>query len=197
MEMLYPQFMPVVRRHCATPHVELEFRIGKLNRGRFDTNVGKATYEKALRALRKYQGWESTKSTEDTIYYGLNGRRAVCNSETGDVKRVIKTRVEVVDQDLPDMPFDVRLGVSTEVPYEPDEEDEVFEETKTRARHSFTRKNLVIDVSAIQGNPEDPDCDDDMTYQIELEIIDPTQVTDDNILYNIMHKVLDVMRTTT
>ncbi|NBS68031.1 hypothetical protein EBT31_03835 [bacterium] len=196
MEMLFPKFMPVVRRHCTKPHVELEFRIGKLNRGRFDTNVGKATFEKALRALNKYKGWESVSSKEETIYYGLNGRRAVCNAETGDVKRVIKTRVEVTDHELEDQPFDVRLGVSTEVPYEPEEEDEVFEETKTRKRYSFTRKNLVIDVSAIQGNPEDPDCDDDMSYQIELEIIDPTQVGDDNILFNIMHKVFDVLKIT-
>lgn len=196
MEALFAKFSPVVRSHSTKPNVELEFRVGKMNRGRFDTNVGKEAYTKALMNLAKYKGWEKTSKSEDTIYYGLNGRRAVCNPETGDVKRVVKNRVEVVDQNLEGQPFDVRLGVSTEVPYEPDEEEEVFEETKTRVRHSFIRKNLAIDVSAVQGSPDDPDCDEDMSYQIELEIIDPKNIGDDNQLYNLMYKVFDVLKIT-
>ena len=196
MESLFATFAPVIRSHSTTPHVELEFRFGKMNRGRFDTNVGKESYERTLKNLAKYKGWEQTAKSEDTIYYGLNGRRAVCNPETGDVKRVVKNRVQVVDHAQDDQPFDVRLGISTEVPYEPAEEEEVFEETKSRVRHSFIRKNLVIDVSAIQGSPDDPDCDEDMSYQIELEIIDPSNIGDDSTLYNLMHKVFDVMKIT-
>ena len=55
------------------------------------------------------------------------------------------------------------------------------------------RKNLSIDVSMIKGTPDDPDCDEDTQYQIELEIIDPKLVVDDNILFPIVHKVFDLM----
>ena len=35
-------------------------RLGKINRGSFDTNVGQQMFEKVLAGLKKYQGWEHT-----------------------------------------------------------------------------------------------------------------------------------------
>lgn len=193
MDDMYAKFLPVIRKYEKTPNVELEFRVGKMNRGRFDTNVGKETYSKVLMALNQYAGWESKMETEDTVYYGQNGRRAVCNAKTDEVKRVIKKKIEVVDHALENQPFDVRLGVATETPYEPDEDEEVFDETKTRTRHSFVRKNLVIDVSRVKGNPEDMDTDEDTVYQIELEIL---KVGTDQEMFNMMYKILDVLKVT-
>jgi len=108
-----------------------------------------------------------------------------------DVKRVIKKRVEV--QDFQMDPFDVRLGVSTEVPYEETADEEVFDETRQRIRHSFVRKNLSIDVSMVKGSPDDMDSEDVISYQIELEIIDPAAVKNENELHNILYKVFDIM----
>ena len=45
----------------------------------------------------------------------------------------------------------------------------------------------------IKGTPDDPDCDEDTQYQIELEIINPKMVNDDNVLFPIVHKVFDLM----
>jgi hypothetical protein len=45
----------------------------------------------------------------------------------------------------------------------------------------------------IKGTPDDPDCDEDTQYQIELEIIDPSKVTDDHVLYPLVNKVFDLL----
>jgi hypothetical protein len=196
MEMVFTKFLPVVRQHASTPNVELEFRVGKINRGSFDTNVGPDTYKKALARLMKYKAWEKTAVSQDTIYYSQNGRRAVSNDVTDDITRVVKHKITKVDQALENQPFDIRLGVATETPYDPDDEDD-FDEMKKRTRHSFIRKNLSIDVSMIKGNPDDPDCEDDTSYQIELEIIDPKKIGTDEECYKLMYKIFDVLKITT
>jgi hypothetical protein len=190
---MHAVFTPVISKYLKAQNHEIELRLGKMTRGKFDTNVGLESYNRALMGLQQYQGWEAKKMTKDTIYYGAGGRRAVMNEETDDVNRVIKDRVEVSDFHME--PFDVRLGISTEVPYEAPEEEE-FDETRRRIRYSFIRKNLSIDVSAIKGSPDDMDAEDDVTYQIELEIIDPSAIQNDAELYNILYKVFDVMKIT-
>lgn len=192
METLYPKIQQVVHKYKNHPHVEIEFRLGKVNRGSFDTNVGEATYKKVLQGLMMYKGWERQKVTHDQVFYGENGRRAVSSEDSDEVTRVIKTKLVKVDHVCEDRPLDVRLGISTEVPCEP-EEDEVYTESKQRTRYSFIRKNLSIDVSMIKGTPDDPDCDEDTQYQIELEIIDPSKVTDDHVLFPMVNKVFDLM----
>jgi len=184
-------FTPIVAKYLQAPQHEIELRLGKVKRGKFDTNVGPETYQRVLCGLQQYQGWESTKISNDTIYYGTEGRRAVMTEGADDVKRVIKKRVEV--QDFQMDPFDVRLGVSTEVPYEETADEEVFDETRQRIRHSFVRKNLSIDVSMVKGSPDDMDSEDVISYQIELEIIDPAAVKNENELHNILYKVFDIM----
>ena len=63
---------------------------------------------------------------------------------------------------------------------------------KTKRRMSFIRKNLSIDMTVVEGDVEDLDTEDPNSYQVELEIIDPSLVKDDNELFNILHKVKDV-----
>jgi hypothetical protein len=86
----------------------------------------------------------------------------------------------------------VRLGVSTETPFEYDGETAV--EQKAKERWSFVRKNLSIDISKVQGNPDDPDCDDDTSYQIEMEIIDLSKLDSRDTVFNLLHKVFDLMK---
>jgi hypothetical protein len=189
---MHAAFTPTVSKYLNQPNHEIELRLGRVTRNTFDTNVGLDAYQKALSGLKQYQGWEQTKESRDTLYYGQDGKRATMNADTGDVTRMIKKRIEV--QDFPLQPFDVRLGISTEIPYEEMADEEVFDETKLRYRHSFIRKNLSIDVSMIKGSPDDLDAEEDLSYQIELEIIDPSAIKDDNELYNLLYKVFDVMK---
>jgi len=164
-------------------------RLGKINRGSFDTNVGKETFDKILRALKKYQGWESVKCTNDVAYYQDN-IRLVINDDTEECTQVIKEKLCKVDNTLQG-PLDVRFAVARETPFQKEEIE--FTSARQRHRESFVRKNLSIDMTIISGNPTDLDSEEEQSYQIEFEIINPKLVRDIDTLYNIIHKVQDVL----
>ncbi len=191
---IYDDWAPLINLHKSQPGAEIEFRFGRVARGGFDTNVGRPIFEKLKRALEKYEGWESTKHSNATVYYfPENSKRLTVDEETDEQVGCVKSRVLVRDFVLDGKPLDVRLGISTETPWEYDGE-ETSTEQKTKERWSFVRKNLSIDLTVVRGNPDDPDSDDDTVYQIEMEIIKPADVNDRDTLYNILYKIFDVLR---
>ena len=203
---LFAKWEPLIRQHTKRPNTEIEFRFGRPSGKGFDTNVGPAVFDKVMRALRKYDGWESTKHSNATVYYfegeGTSGSRAdrrsykrlTVDEETDEQVGHIKKRVLVDDFSMESEPFNVRLGVSTEEPFEYDG-DETSTKQTTKERWSFVRKNLSIDMTIVKGTPDDKDSDEDTTYQIEMEIIDPSQISgDENELFNLLHKIFDLMK---
>ena len=190
---LFAKWEKVIESHRRNENTEIEIRFGRRSGTKFDTNVGQETFKKVLQALTKYDGWETTNHSEVTVYYFEGGKRLSVNEQTDEQVGEIKTRVTVDDFSLPDAPLDVRLGISTEVPFEYDG-DETSTEQKTKERWSFVRKNLSIDMTIITGTPDDKDSDEDKTYQIELEIIDPSQIQNKIELFNLLYKVFDLMK---
>lgn len=189
---LFEAWEPIIRRHASSDHVEIEIRLGRKTPNKFDTNIGRETFQKLLAALNSYQGWESKTQKTFSVYYGQGGKRITVDEATDEATAVIKSRVAVSDFDLPNCPFDVRLGVSREVPYEQD--DEEMASVKEKRRWSFVRKNLSIDLSQIKGDPEDPDSDEDTTWHVELEIVDPRNIGDRDKLFSIIYKVFDLIK---
>jgi hypothetical protein len=189
---LYEAWEPLIRRHASSDHVEIEIRLGRKTPTKFDTNVGREAFQKILTALDTYQGWESRSQKTYSVYYGSGNKRITVDEATDESVAVTKTRVAVTDFGLDDSPFDVRLGISTEVPYEQD--DEEMASVKEKRRWSFVRKNLSIDLSQIKGDPEDPDSDEDTTWHVELEIIDPRDIGDANKLFAILYKIFDILK---
>jgi len=192
-KVLFDKWADVIENHRHSENTEIEIRFGRGSTRGFDTNVGQETFKKVLQALTKYEGWESTNHSEVTVYYFDGGKRLSVNEQTDEQIGEIKTRVAVDDFQLPNAPLDVRLGISTEVPFEYDGE-ETSTEQKTKERWSFVRKNLSIDMTIITGTPDDKDSDDDKTYQIEMEIIDPSQIQNKIELFNLLYKVFDLMK---
>jgi hypothetical protein len=168
----------------------MELRLGKINRGSFDTNVGQATFEKILRRLHKYNGWEKIKKTSDVAYYKDNIRLTV-DEDTDDSVQVTKNKILHINHMLPGKPLDVRFAVATEIPCTQDVDEYVT--AKKRVRESFVRKNLSIDMTIVSGNPADLDSEEENSYQIELEILDPKKITDNIVLYNLFYKINDVL----
>ena len=189
---LFESIKPLFEQHKNDEHVEFEFRLGKFNCGTFDTDVGKQRFELVLDGLRQYAGWERIVSINEEVFYRESDNlRISIDSTTGDEKIVKKERVHNEDFDkLRGAPYDVRFGISKETPVE-DYEGEM-DKKKNKYRLSFIRKNLSIDMTIINGDVEDMDTEDPNRYQIEFEIIDPKLVTDDNTLFNIIHKIKDV-----
>ncbi len=190
---LFAKWEPIIEAHKTKPNTEIEIRFGRRSGNGFDTNVGGDTFAKVMKALEKYQGWETKRHTNATVYYFEGSKRLTVDEETDEQVGHVKKRVTVDDFQIENAPFDVRLGVSTEEPFEYDGE-ETSTEQKTKERWSFVRKNLSIDMTVVKGNPDDKDADDDTTYQIEMEIIDPTQIESKTELFNILYKVFDLMK---
>jgi hypothetical protein len=177
--------------HLSRKNVEIEFRFGTITNKRFDTNIGFENFQKVLRRLCKYTEWESYTISNDTIFYGEGGRRSTYNNDTDEDRRVIKTRIDTFD--AKSSPMDVRVGISTEIPYEASENEE-FTSSKDRIRHSFVRKNVRIDLSMLKGEPDDKDSETQYEHQLEIEIIDPLLVVNDHELITIIMKIYDILK---
>jgi mRNA capping enzyme, beta chain len=189
---LFNTWEPLVNMYKHTPGVEIEIRFGRRSGTKFDTNVGRLSFEKCLRALEAYTEWENTSHTKHDVYYFEDGKRMQINEATDDREAVIKRRILVNDFELKGLPFDVRLGISSETPFEYD--GETATEQKNKERWSFLRKNLRIDLSKITGNPDDPDDDQDTSYQIEMEIVKPSLLRTQDQTFKLMYKVFDVIK---
>ena len=189
---VFDNVKPIFDKYRNEEHVEFEIRVGKFNCGTFDTDVGKVGFENILEGLKKYDGWERVVNRSEEVFYRkTDNLRISIDEDTSEEKIVKKDKVHNEDfGKLINAPYDIRFGVSIEHPIE-DYEGEM-DMKKTKRRMSFIRKNLSIDMTIVQGDVEDLDTEDPNTYQIELEIIDPKLVKDDNELFNILHKVKDL-----
>jgi hypothetical protein len=187
---IYDRIKPIFDSLKNEEHIEVEMRLGKHNGSLFDTNVGKETWERVLKGLNKYQGWESKKKTVVDVYYNdVNNIRITADEDSGDQTMVQK--ISVVKEDFTCQPLDVRFSISREIPtfgeYDMDRK-------RSKTRHSFVRKNLSIDMTISSGDSVDMDSEEECSYQIELEIVNPQDVQNDNELYNIIHKIDDLAK---
>ena len=190
IKSIVEKVLPVFESHKDEEHIEVELRLGKYNGSFFDTNVGKDTFERVLKGLQKYDKWEETESSICDIFYNdKNSIRITSNHDTGDQKMVQK--INVVKEDFSGTPTDMRFSVSREIPtwgeYEMDRK-------RTKTRYSFVRKNLSIDMTISSGDNADMDSEEECSYQIEFEIVDPTKVSSRDEFFNIIHKVNDLSK---
>ena len=180
----------VFETHKNEEHIEVEIRLGKHNGSLFDTNVGKETFERVLKGLKKYNGWESTKTTTTDVFYDdTNGIRISSDEDTGE--QIMIQKIKVVKEDFKSEPLDVRFSISREIPTHGSYD---MDRKRSKYRHSFIRKNLSIDMTVSSGDSVDMDSEDASSYQIELEIIKPSDVGSYNELFNILHKVNDLSK---
>jgi hypothetical protein len=187
---IFENVQPIFQKFKSQKYTEFEFRLGKINRGTFDTNVGKEVFDRILEGLKMYKGWESVKEKSDVAYYNENIRLLI-DDDTEESVQVVKENLFKSNYSLTSRPLDVRFSVAKETPFE--KSDIEFTMAKQRKRFSFVRKNLSIDLTIVSGNPADLDSEEQESYQVEFEIIDPSKVNNDDTLYNIIYKVNDVL----
>jgi hypothetical protein len=46
----------------------------------------------------------------------------------------------------------------------------------------------------IKGDPEDKDCDEDTSYQVEMEIVEPGKIQSRDELFKLLYKVFDLLK---
>lgn len=187
---LTDKVLAIFEAHKNEGDIEIEMRLGKHNGSLFDTNVGKDTWKRVLAGLKKYDGWESTKMTISDVYYNdANGVRITCDEESGEQAMIQK--INVAKEDFKRDPLDVRFCVAREIPTSGEYE---MDRKRTKTRHSFVRKNLSIDMTISSGDNVDMDSEEEATYQIELEIIKPSDVDSIYKFQNILQKIDDLCK---
>jgi hypothetical protein len=182
--------LPLFEAHKGEGDIEVEIRLGKHNGSLFDTNVGKDVWKQVLKGLKKYDGWESTKtSTSDVYYNDANNVRITVDEDSGEQTMIQK--IAVVKEDFKREPLDVRFCVAREIPTSGEYE---MDRKRTKTRHSFVRKNLSIDMTISSGDNADMDSEEEASYQIELEIVKPSGVDSIYKFKNILQKIDDLMK---
>jgi len=190
VQSIIDKVFPVFECHKDEENVEVEIRLGKHNGSLFDTNVGKDVFDRVLQGLMKYDGWEKVENTVSDIYYNdENNIRITANQDTGEQKMIQK--INVVKQDFVGSPLDLRFSISREIPTWG---EYAMDRKRTKTRHSFIRKNLSIDMTISSGDNVDMDSEEESSYQIELEIINLSDVKTNEQLFNIIHKVNDLAK---
>jgi hypothetical protein len=190
IKSIVEKILPVFDSYKDEEHIEVELRLGKYNGSFFDTNMGKKTFERVLKGLQKYDKWEKIDTSISDIFYNdKESIRITSNHDTGEQKMIQK--INVVKEDFSGTPTDMRFSVSREIPnwgeYEMDRK-------RTKTRYSFVRKNLSIDMTISSGDNADMDSEEESSYQIEFEIVDPTKVSSRDEFFNIIHKVNDLSK---
>ena len=182
--------LPLFETHKGEGDIEVEIRLGKHNGSLFDTNVGKDVWKQVLKGLKKYDGWESTKTSTSEVYYNdPNNVRITVDEDSGEQTMIQK--IAVVKEDFKHEPLDVRFCIAREIPTSGEYE---MDRKRTKTRHSFVRKNLSIDMTISSGDNADMDSEEEASYQIELEIVKPSDVDSIYKFKNILQKIDDLMK---
>ena len=175
---------------CSNDNIEVEIRLGKHNGSLFDTNVGKDTWKRVLEGLKKYEGWEETKSSSADVYYNDSNNIRITSDEDSGEQTMIQ-KISVVKEDFKCDPLDVRFCVAREIVTSGEYD---MDRRRSKTRHSFVRKNLSIDMTISSGDNADMDSEEEASYQIELEIMKPDAVDDIYKFFNIINKVADLSK---
>lgn len=179
----------IVKMYKDKPYIEIETRIGTMTKNKFETDIGKATFESLKRRLSKYTGWECIRETNDDVYYWDDIRGVY--SPDGSVVFCKKHRILKKE-----LGTHARFAVSQEVPVQTQPSEDATRHV-CRKRTSFVRKNLSIDLTEVINDPDDIDCEDEkVSYQCELEIINPSLLKTDAEIENALYKVNDVLAIT-
>lgn len=173
-----------IRRFQSHKDVEIEVRLGRLNNGFFDTDIGEPLFKKLIQSLEKYSAWEKVEKTEDEVFYFGNGVRCIYNGKDS----LYQKKTPLVKKDIKLTHLDVRLAISTEVKI-PEVHDDA-NRSVTRKRTSFLRKNVRIDCTEVSGSSDDKDCEDSVRYQVELEFLN---VGTDQLIFSAVNKVNDLL----
>lgn len=193
IQVVTKKILPLFEKYKNEDNLEFEIRFGKFNGNFFDTNVGQENFNKLLDGLRKYNEWESvTEKSYDSFYNDEHNVRLTVDDDTEEQVQIKKTKIHNEDfKKYKNTPHDVRFSFSKEVPVEG---DFVMDRKRSKRRVSFVRKNLSIDLTESTGDTEDIDAEDAVSFQVELEIVDPNKVETKEQLFNIIHKVNDLFK---
>lgn len=194
----------MMERIRSEPHIEIEARLGRIHsfeparesnhdkRPVFEPNLGEHAFEKIIQKLKTNPHWTKTTQTRmvDT-FYPRDIRKSTFAD--GSVKVLTKKKLDILDIPLDNQPFDVRICVSKEVPYDRplDHIPPVFQREKFRT--SFQHKRTFC----YDGTQVTDDIGK-VSYEFEIELVSPQEFINTrgtrHVVDSFLCKIEDVLR---
>ena len=157
--------------------VEFEFRLGRMNGRKFDSDVGKDYFQKIAGILTSNTSWSDQHMLHTTEYSkNKSNVRQILDEKTDTETFIEKKRIKDVTYTVEGMPLDFRFSVSQETSLtnqEPFEECNFVREKKRTSRH---HKNWKYETTQVDGGDVDIDAESSTRYEVELEVKDPTLI---------------------
>lgn len=176
------KLVDLMRRAREDKYAEIEVRFGKIvhtPRYRFDTDIGKRAIKHIVVLLSLFKKWKDKSRIEnsDAFYTHANGRKfRVTTMPSGEKVAVEKIKRECVDIELPNMPFDIRVAYSSEIPVNVDEVSagvvpgDAYVRKKRRDRFN-SRDTFYYDATKVTTETEFGFEDPRYEFEIEMDKI--------------------------
>ena len=168
--------------------IEIESRLGFFNIGKFDTNVTEEFFNKIKNKFDNTSTWDNVEKINKTDYYYDKVRISI--EDDGTTECIQKKKLEKIDFEIEDSPFDFRISFSSEknVPNKNYTSKEGLY-TRVKERTRYTLKDLYFDLTIVTT---ENNAVVDKRYEIEIEI----KPNDKSCLYNsinLLLKTLDII----
>tara|TARA_Y100000741_G_scaffold42019_1_gene29258 strand:- start:26768 stop:27379 length:612 start_codon:yes stop_codon:yes gene_type:complete len=168
--------------------IEIESRLGFFNIGRFDTNVTEEFFQKIKNKFDNTNTWDNVEKINKTDYY--YDRIRISIEDDGTTECIQKKKLEKLDFEIEDSPFDFRISFSSEknVPNKNYTSKEGLY-TRVKERTRYTLKDLYFDLTIVTT---ENNAVIDKKYEIEIEI----KPNSKSCLYNsinLLLKTLDII----
>lgn len=174
-------------------HFELEFRLGMIDarhRTRaFRPEITKVVFDAIVRGLRTNPKWTDVEETHTVDHATRDGVRTTVDVQNQGLPRKYMKKTRIFNEDLKNTDanavFDVRISGSREraieeVPEQHQHQQQqkpvsIREKKRTSFQYKFWRYDATEVTTHYDAN-RDKDEDRKTTYELELELVDPTQV---------------------
>lgn len=170
-------------RSAEEHHFELEFRLGMIDARRraFRPEITKVVFDAIVRGLRTNPKWTDVEETHTVDHATRDGVRATVDVQNQGLPKQYMKKTRVFNEDLENADvnavFDVRISGSREQRLEEQQQQPVSirEKKRTSFRYKFWRYDATEVTTHYDAN-RDKDEDRKTTYELELELVDPSQV---------------------
>lgn len=151
--------------------VELEVRLGRCNGRNFDASVSQRTFAMLSESFQQYTKWDAVNNeTSSVAYFETRDDSLRAVTDAAGTRYISKQRVCISDFYVENGAYDFRIAASLEIAVNDRPSIESSTRRVTRDRVSYSLGNWRYDLTIVTTESND------VTYQVEIELIDPVAV---------------------
>ena len=190
----------LIEEHGNVPGIEFEFRLGRMNGRKFDSNIGQELFQKIAGTLTTNTSWNNQYMSH-TIEYSKkkSNLRQILDEKNDTETFMIKERLKDVSFSVDGLPLDFRFSVSKETIIEDQDTMDECDFVREKKRTTRCHKNWKFETTQVEGGDVDPDEESVVRYEVELEVMDPTKIEDhesyrDWFAHSGILKIMDMLK---